>query len=90
MDFDKSKFVENSQYLVYSDIDKMISIISGSMNIKLNVQSIIALLTELRSNNVKINKEICYRILNEIDLISIRYIESEIPPLPNWLKPVKV
>ena len=90
MDFEKSHFVEDNSYYLYDDIEKFLNLMSHETSLKYISDKIINLVSNLKSERTPFTSQIVMKICNEIDNLQIRSVDSERPPLPNWLKPQKL
>lgn len=90
MDFDKSTLVEKYDRFLYMDLSKFISLMSNSCNVKINFNKLLDELSYLENEEIPISKVICHNLCNIIDKSVIRSVDSEKPPMPNWLKPQKM
>lgn len=86
MDYDASTINKNNIKDVYEDINRLLSLISNDINVKLNIINTINIIYKLQSKNTVPTKEICEKLFNSIDTISIRYLDSEKPPMPDFSK----
>lgn len=88
LDFDRSVLIEPAtiqhnqcQYLVYRDIEKYMGLLQVSMkHIRIDTSHII---NSLSQKNTLITKDVLKSLWKEIDAITIRYLVSEIPPMPS-------
>lgn len=91
MDYDKSLIQNNTYYMVYDDLRLMISNIHGSMaTIRIHSANIMQKLVHNYKHNAVITPIILHELWKEVDAFTIDYLVSEIPPMPNFLKPKKV
>jgi hypothetical protein len=90
MDFDKSTFVEKYDSFVYKDLINFISLMSNSCNVKINFNKVLDYLYYLENEETPISPVVCNKLCDIIDKSIIRGVDSEKPPMPEWLKPSKV
>ena len=90
MDFDKSTFVENYDSYVYQDISNFITLMSNNCNVKFEIASLKSFLIKNITSKSTVNSNSSSILCNYIDNLEITYVSSEMPPLPDWLKPQKV
>jgi septation ring formation regulator EzrA len=85
MDYDRSVIgmVDRIEF-IYEDLRRIYSLISTEINIKLDVNNLLSLTNKLTKSKTQISLEVCNSLCIEIDKITIRYITSELPPMPQW------
>jgi hypothetical protein len=89
MDYDKS-VIGYSTLIVYDNIRRFCTLSATEYNTKLDVSIVTSLLEYLLKNKIGITKEVCASICSAIDKITITYVVSELPPLPNFLRSIPV
>lgn len=90
MDFDKSIIQENNFSMLYDKLQTTMEYMAPLTDIKINMNLVVNYLEQLIKKNSIPTKHICNKIYDTIDKISIRHLTSEIPSLPDFLKPIKV
>jgi len=89
MDFEKSHFIEKYDRIIYEDLVNYISLMSHQCHVKFDCNGIVKFLEKLVIEERPISVNDSNKILDYIDKLQIRYVQSEVPPLPDWLKPQK-
>ena len=85
MDYDRSVIGMTDRIeFIYEDLRRIYSLISTEINIKLDVNNLLSLTNKLTKSKTQISLEVCNSLCIEIDKITIRYITSELPPMPQW------
>jgi hypothetical protein len=84
MDFDKSAFVENYDALLYKDLSHFIGLMGNYCNVKFNA-NIIQDYLDKTLTAAPITPVIYSNLSKHIDNLEIRKVDSEMPPLPNFL-----
>jgi len=90
MDFEKSLFIEKFDRITFSDLIKFISLMSIQCNVTFTVTKLVTFLEKLVFEETTINVININKIITLINELQIRSVNSEAPPLPDWLKPKKV
>lgn len=90
MDFEKSHFIENYDRITYEDLNNFLSLMSSQCDVKFDCHIIVKFLEKLVIEERIISVNDSNKIMDYIDNLQIRYVNSEVPPLPDWLKPQKV
>lgn len=90
MDYDKAYFSKENSWLVYNDLFRIFSLFSTELPLTLDTGVIQKSLSSLLSKRVEPSIEICKGLCKDIDSITIRYVKSELPPIPDWLQETKV
>lgn len=89
MDYDRA-IIQNESVdlaLVYNDIRKVFSLLDSELKIKFNISKILDLLRILTINKIIITKDLCNKILDEIDKLEIYLDLTQKRELPDFLKP---
>lgn len=91
MDFDKSNFLEKFDTVLYEDLKRFMLLMSDSCNVKfdntlINNLLIKKIISTDEQDNIILSNTLC----KYIDNLQITYVSSELPKIPNWLKPQKV
>jgi hypothetical protein len=91
MDFDKSNFLEKFDTVLYEDLKRFMLLMSDSCNVKfdntlINNLLIKKIISTDEQDNIILSNTLC----KYIDNLQITYVSSELPQIPNWLKPQKV
>jgi hypothetical protein len=89
MDYDRA-IIQNENVdlaLVYNDIRKIFSLLDSELKIKFNISKILDLLRILTINKIIITKDLCNKILDEIDKLEIYLDLTQKRELPDFLKP---
>ena len=91
MDFDKSNFLDKYDTVLYEDLKRFILLMSDSCNVKfdntlINNLLIKKIISTDEQDNIILSNTLC----KYIDNLQITYVSSELPQIPNWLKPQKV
>ena len=89
MDYDRA-IIQNESVdlaLVYNDVRKVFSLLDSELKIKFNISKILDLLRILTINKIIITKDLCNKILDEIDKLEIYLDLSQKRELPDFLKP---
>lgn len=84
MDFDKSAFVENYDALLYKDLSHFIGLMGNYCNVKFNT-NIIQDYLDKTLIAAPVSPAIYRTLSKHIDNLEIRKVDSEMPPLPNFL-----
>jgi hypothetical protein len=84
MDFDKSAFVENYDALLYKDLSHFIGLMGNYCNVKFNT-NIIQDYLDKTLEAAPVSPAIYSNLSKHIDNLEIRKVDSEMPPLPNFL-----
>jgi len=86
MDFDRSIIQENNFSLLYDKLQTTMQYIAPLNDIKINMNPVVNYLEQLIKKKSMPTKDICNKIYDTIDKITIRHLTSEIPQMPNWSK----
>jgi hypothetical protein len=90
MDYDKA-IIQGDSFdlsLVYNDINKLFNLLNAELKIKFNISRILDLIRTLTIKKILITKEVCDKLLYEIDSLIIYLDLNDIPPMPSFLQPV--
>lgn len=90
MDYDKAIIQGETVNLplVYNDINKLFNLLNAELKIKVNISRILDLIRTLTTKKILITKEVCDKLLYEIDSLEIYLDLNDMPPMPSFLQPV--
>jgi serine/threonine protein kinase len=90
MDYDKAYFSKENNWIVYKDLNRLFSLFASELPIVLDTGVIQDSLSALLSRKIEPSVEVCKGLCKDVDRITIRFAKSELPPMPDWLRGVRV
>ena len=90
MDYDKAIIMKESidLALVYNDIQKVFNLLNTELKIKIDFTKLLSLCILMIKQNTKITKDICNKILDEIDKLEIYLDLTQKREIPDFLNPL--
>jgi hypothetical protein len=71
-------------------LKRIFTLFSTELEVDLDTMVIQKSLDRLFSKREEPSKEVCKELCKDVEKIRMKYVRSEIPALPNWLRPKKV
>ncbi len=90
MDYDKAQIQGGAVnlVLVYNDIGKLFGLLYSELKLKFNISKILDLIKTFTNKHISITKDVCTKLLYEIDSLTIYADLNDIPSMPNFLQSV--